>query len=295
MSEETKTLTTETEDFENPKQEPLDESVLNSLFEPKTEESDNLELNERSECDSKNLNNTDVTSSDSEKITITDPDGELFEAMKDVPLPKQVVDVTEEGADIEITPDTIIDSLYTLNETEHTDAVIVAELSKLHNVTENTILDEVSEDDREYVDQITVENTLLDIYTLDGELYNVVFNFDSVKDVYMKELNELLNRYRMMQEQIATNGENGTVAMFSVTFMPNRLDGHGILTASFPVAFFRVLNDNDVNASLLIQFHESSLQFSKIEIDDELKAEITADVMREINEGTDGDFFNTED
>ena len=195
--------------------------------------------------------------------------------------------------DVEITPDSIIDALDQLNEDGYTDAVIVADLSRLHNVTKDTTLDNISEDDREYVDQIKIENAVFGMYSMDGNLFNVTLKFDTVKDAYMKDLNELLNRYRVMQEQIATSEETDTMAMFTLTLMPNKLNGLGVLNISFPVAYFRVLDDNGVNATLLMQFYVDNLEFMKLNIDEDTRAEISADVMREaeVENGSGGSLF----
>jgi len=190
-----------------------------------------------------------------------------------------------------ITPETILDALMSTDEEGYSDAVMVADLARLHNVTPETTLENIPEEDHEYVDQMSIEGATFDMYTMDGKLFNMVLHFDSERDAYMKELNELLNRYRAMQEQIAENGEEGTVAMLSLTLMPNELNGKGALFASFPVSYFRVLDDNGTNASFLLQFYEENLEFMKLDVDEETRAEITADVMREMEEGTGGSLF----
>ncbi len=188
---------------------------------------------------------------------------------------------SDKTEDVEITPDSIIEALDQLNEDGYTDSVIVADLSRLHNVTKDTTLDNISEDDREYVDQIKIENAVFGMYSMDGNLFNITLKFDTVKDAYMKDLNELLNRYRVMQEQIATSEDTDTMAMFTLTLMPNKLNGLGVLNISFPVAYFRVLDDNGVNTTLLMQFYVDNLEFMKLNIDEDTRAEISADVMRE--------------
>ena len=191
---------------------------------------------------------------------------------------------------MEITPDNIVTALQVLDENGHCPGVIVADISRLHNVTENMTLEDISEENREYVDQIVVENAAFDIYSLDGNLFNLILRFDSAKDAYMKELNEFMNRYRVMQEQVALTGAN-VVPMFSLTLMPNIMNGQGVMSATFPIAYFRVLDDNGENCSFLIQFNVGNIQFSKLEIDDETKAEITADAMREAERGAGGKLF----
>ncbi len=197
----------------------------------------------------------------------------------------------DDNEGIEISPDVIFTSLLKLKENGYTDAIILVTLERLHHVTENTTLDSISEDDRELVDQIEIENTVFDMYTLDGNLVNVTYRFDTVKDAFMKDLNEILNRYKNMQEQIAESDATDTVAMITFTLVPNALDGQGVLTMRFPMAFFRVLDDNGVNATMLVQFNYNNLEFLKIDIDEDTKSEITADVMREFEVGSGGSLF----
>ncbi len=192
--------------------------------------------------------------------------------------------------EIEVTPDNIVTALQAVDENGHSAAVIVADISRLHNVTPNMTLEEVPEENREYVDQIVVKNAAFDMYTLDGHLFNVILRFDSAKDAYMKELNEFMHRYRVMQEDIAITGAD-TVAMFTLTLMPEIMKGQGVMNATFPVGYFRILDDNGVNSSFMFQFYVENIQFMKLEIDDETKSEITADAMREVEQGTGGSLF----
>ena len=213
---------------------------------------------------------------------------------KDVPEPTTEDEETAEAP--EITADTILEGILRLNKEGHSECVIMATLERLHNIHEGESIEELSEDDREQIDSMAVEGAVVDIYSLDGHLFNLVLSFDSVKDAYLLELNQILNRYRSMQESIASadNVPDTDAAMFTMSLMPESLNGFGAMTLTFPAAYFRILDDNGVNASMLIQFYADNIQFQLIDMDEELKSELTADVMREMEEGTGGQIFDSE-
>ncbi len=208
-----------------------------------------------------------------------------------VPEPAAPADETEEETP-EVTPDLILKYLTETDENGHSQAVIVASLERLHNVTEGKLLEDIPEDDREYVDDMVIEGAAIDIYSLDGQLYNLILKFDTVKDAYLKEINEMCNRYRDMQESMSINDvPNTELAYMSITLMPNQLQGYGALSLSFPIGYFRVLDDNGVNASMLLQFTNENVQFQALEMDSETRSELVADVMREMEEGKDGQIY----
>ncbi len=211
-----------------------------------------------------------------------------------VPEPTNSISDDKENAE-EITSDTIPKGILTLNDEGHSDSVIVASLERLHNVQDGAVIEELSEDDREQIDGMTIEGAAVDIYTLDGHLFNLILKFDTVKDAYLQELHDILNRYRVMQESMAANDSvpETEAAMFSISLMPESLNGFGALTLTFPAAYFRILDDNGVNASMLIQFYEENLQFQTLDIDEDMQSELTADVMREFEEGEGGQIFDT--
>lgn len=193
--------------------------------------------------------------------------------------------------DTKVTPDIILETLNKVDKDNHTDAVIIADLSRIKNVTDDMTFDNIPEENREYIDQIVVEQSKFDMYTLDNNIFNITLKFDSAKDAYMKELNELLNRYRVMQEDLIEKGKNNEAIMLMFSFIPNELKGRGVLNVAFPISYFRILDDNNVNATFLMQFYVDNLQFGEIKIDDDVKSEIIADTMREMEEGTNGSLF----
>ncbi len=208
---------------------------------------------------------------------------------EDAFVPAPTENKTEEEEMPTVTPDTILSGLTTLNSDGHSDAVIIATLERLHNVSDLTTIEDLSEEDREYVDEMVIEDAGVDLYSLDGQLFNLILKFDTVKDAYLKELNEICNRYRAMLEK--STDDNDIVPMLSLTLMPESLKGYGMLNLTFPVGFFRILDDNGVNASMLIQFMAENVQFQALDIDEETKSNLTADVMRELEESGDGSLY----
>lgn len=250
---------------------------LSPLFEkPEAEEAENIESAESESI---------ILETDNHRLdSITEIDA-------DSAIPFPGADTKKTEPEIEINADTIIDALYEVDEQNHTKATIVADLSRLHNVTSETKLDNIPDEDREYIEQFVIENCEFAMYSMDGNLFNVTLRFDTEKDAYMAELNQLLKRTTLMQQSIAENDIKDTAAMFSLTLLPDSLEGRGLATMSFPVSYFRVLDDNGVNATMLMQFYIDNLEFIKIDIDEDVRAQMTADAMREVEAGTGGSLF----
>ena len=185
----------------------------------------------------------------------------------------------------------IIAGMKELDEDGHSTGIMMASLSILHGVTPDMTIDNVPEENREQVDGMQIENVKFDLYSLDGNLYNLVLTADTPQDAYLNELYQLLNRYRMLQENIAINGPDTDVPFFNFTAMPKTLNGRGAMSAVFPVAYFRVLNDNCVNTSLMMQFYESSISFAALNLSEDEKSEMIADVMREVEQNSSVSMF----
>ena len=60
-------------------------------------------------------------------------------------------------------------------------------------------------------------------------------------------------------------------------------------------SYFRVLDDNGVNGSIALQFYAENLQFVQLNTDDEYESELSAEIMREIEESGGGSLFDIED
>ena len=234
-------------------------------------------------------------------IEAPEPDEDIEEVVSDPSLlfempeaPEDTLVIEEESGDnISVTPEAILDAIMDKDDLGHSPCTIVATIEKLHNVEDNMDLSDVPDDDHEYIDDIAIEDCEVDVYTLDGMIFNLVLRFDNAKSVYLKELNELCNRYRTMQEDMATNpdADPSIVPMLSIIFMPLKMHGQGAMTVSFPIGYFRTLDDDGINCSFHMQFWNTNVSFTKIDIDDESKAELTADVLRELEEGTSGQLF----
>ena len=178
--------------------------------------------------------------------------------------------------------DDIINGMKEVDEDGHSTGIMIASLSVCHNVTEDMSLDDVKEEDREHVEDMQIASVKFDMYSLDGHLINLILTADTPKDAYLNDLYQLLNRYRRLQENIAAKGNNTDVPLFTFTAMPGTLNGRGVMSAVFPVAYFRVLNDNCENTSLMMQFYEDSISFVALNISEEEKTDMIAGVMREV-------------
>lgn len=177
------------------------------------------------------------------------------------------------------------------DENGHAPAGIYVSLERLTGVTEEMNIEDLTEDQREIVEDIVIHECSIDFFALNTEIANLVFTFDSPKDAYLHEFNALLNRYRIMQEKLGTEPENDVLPMLTIAIAPDELLGRCIMLAAFPLAFFRTLDDTGMNASLHTMFYMNNIQFSKIEITEEEQRDAIADVMRSVNEGANGQLF----
>lgn len=223
----------------------------------------------------------------------TEKEVSQFNENEDTLLAPEAPEEDIKNGDMEINAETILSEIMDIDDNGHSKSIIIAAIEKLHNVEEDMDLSLVSDDDHEYIDDITIEDCRIDMYTLDGIIFNLVMKFDNSKSAYLKEINEMCNRYRVMQEDMATNpnSDASIVPMMSLTFMPHSMNGQGAMVLSFPIGFFRVLDDDGVNCSFFMQFWATNVSFTKIDIDEDMKSELTADVLRELEQGNNGQMF----
>lgn len=211
------------------------------------------------------------------------------ESMEDEPVHKKAdinqVKSVDDMLDMIMEPDP--------EDKNHSNTYTIAMIQKLHGITEDTqSIDDIPEENREYVDDIEVADCRIDMSSLDGNHVIVTLTFDSIHSAYLKELNEILNRYRIIQEDLSVNGTDDTAAMFSLIFMPRKMEGLASCQLNFPIMYSRVLAENDVNCAMQLLFNMSDMKFALLDIDDDTDAEITADAMREAESGTGGYIFD---
>lgn len=188
----------------------------------------------------------------------------------------------------DITADTIMEKILERDEDGFSPSVISVTLERFNNFTGDM---NVPDEDREYIDAVNVERAAVDVSTFDGELFNLFFDFESPKSVILRELNELLVRYRTMTEEFATNGITDKLAVITVMIAPRELNGMGMLKLTMPTLYTRVLSDSGENAAFLMQFRKEFIEFMQLDISDEEKLQMQAEAMRTLEAGTGGNLF----
>ena len=188
----------------------------------------------------------------------------------------------------DITADTIMEKILEKDEDGFSPSVISVTLERFNNFTGDM---NVPDEDREYIDAVNVERAAIDVSTFDGELFNLFFDFESPKSVILRELNELLVRYRTMTEEFATNGITDKLAVITVMIAPRELNGMGILKLTMPTLYTRVLSDSGENAAFLMQFRKEFIEFMQLDISEEEKLQMQAEAMRTLEAGTGGNLF----
>ena len=188
----------------------------------------------------------------------------------------------------DITADTIMEKILERDEDGFSPSVISVTLERFNNFTGDM---NVPDEDREYIDAVNVERAAIDVSTFDGELFNLFFDFESPKSVILRELNELLVRYRTMTEEFATNGITDKLAVITVMIAPRELTGMGMLKLTMPTLYTRVLSDSGENAAFLMQFRKEFIEFMQLDISEEEKLQMQAEAMRILEAGTGGNLF----
>ena len=188
----------------------------------------------------------------------------------------------------DITADTIMEKILERDEDGFSPSVISVTLERFNNFTGDM---NVPDEDREYIDAVNVERAAIDVSTFDGELFNLFFDFESPKSVILRELNELLVRYRTMTEEFATDGITDKLAVITVMIAPRELNGMGMLKLTMPTLYTRVLSDSGENAAFLMQFRKEFIEFMQLDISEEEKLQMQAEAMRVLEAGTGGNLF----
>lgn len=202
-----------------------------------------------------------------------------------VELDNQIINVDE------INADTIVTLMNSVDEEGHAPCAVVVTLERIHGIQEGLAIMEYPDENREYVDGCNVEQCSIDLHSFDGNLFNLYLTFDSPKSAYLRELNEILNRYRTMVDEYVTKGLTDGAPALTITIAPDDLAGRGACVMSLPVMFVRCLSDSGENASMLMQFHAENTDFVAIDISEEDETTILADILRAQEEGTGGNLF----
>ena len=207
-----------------------------------------------------------------EKVVVPKPTAST-EAEPDV----TITGVTEDQAE------EMLELIKSKNEEGYSPSYIFGTLLKLKDYDKFPSPYEMPEENVETVDEFPIEYCSVDMYSLDGNIMDVVLTFKAgPNDAYLRELNEQLNRYRLMQEKMRMGDEENVkdAAAFTLNIMPTALDGEGLAAFSFPIAFFRALDDDNVSASMHILFYVDNVTFEFVKLSEGAKADIEADVIR---------------
>lgn len=207
-----------------------------------------------------------------------------------VPVPKPV-ERTEKMADLfdgTVTAEGIHEQILAKDEEGYSPCSITVHLEKIHNVTENTVLDDVKEEDREYIDSVQIRRCSMDIFSLREDLVSVNFVFDSPNDAYLQELNEMMHRYRVMSEEMSkevTDGTASTVPVLTVSFMPLIMNGAGFASYQAPVDYCIALGDDGKSGLMHMLFDMNTILYSELEFTEEEVIETQKNIMQEDHSG----------
>ena len=214
--------------------------------------------------------------------------------MENIPAPVEPVNDNDvEFGNEEIDSDRLLEDILKLNKNGYADSQICLVMEKLHNVKPGMALNDLGEEDREFIDDLMVENCAIDIYSMDGEISCLELIFDTSKDVYIKEINDFLTRYRIAQEQLLAdeNRPEGDMLMLSVLIMPNVAEYQALMQFAFPFWYGRVANDLGEVNTVTIMFHSENIEMIQMNISEDELVDMKADALREMESGTGGQIF----
>jgi hypothetical protein len=197
--------------------------------------------------------------------------------------------VSVNGMDVDA--ELIVSLINSTDKDGYSPCLVNASLERFTNIQPEKTLSDYTEDERTYIDGVDLSNCAINIHTFDGDLVNLILTFDSPKDSYLRELNELCNRYRIAADELTAKETDDAAVSLTITIVPKDLDGRAMVTLTLPTLFCRTLSDDGENASMLLQFHMGCVDFLAINVTDEEVTEITSDIMRQEEMGTNGQLF----
>lgn len=210
-----------------------------------------------------------------------------------VPVPAPIENpngVTFKSEDIDA--DRLLADILKLDNDGHSNCQILFTMERLHNIKEGMALDEVPEEDREWLDDLQVENAVIDLYSMDGEISCLNLIFDNDKDVYIREINDFVSQYRIAQEQLQQeDGSKNDMIMLSVLLMPYETDYQAFLQLAFPFWSGRVVGVTGEANVMTLMFHNDNIDAIQIDMTEDELNTVTADVLRSMESGTGGNMF----
>lgn len=200
-----------------------------------------------------------------------------------VPAPEPKTN-NEEREEV-ITAENIFNEVTSVDESGHAPCVIMATIEQLHDVNEKMEVVDIPEENRELLEDLELKFCKVSLSTLDNAIINVVLQFDSPEDAYKKDLLEMLDRYKSIMEDV-TRDESGNMSlpMFSIAFAPDRYAGRAALVFSFPITYFKTLDEEDQATCIQLMFYADNMNYQLLSISDDDLADFEAELMREAEE-----------
>lgn len=207
-----------------------------------------------------------------------------------VPVSEKTDEVTFKSENIDA--DHLLTDILKQNEDGHANSQILFSMERLHDIENGMSLDDVPDENREWLCDLQVENAAIDVYSMDGEISCLNLIFDNDKDVYIREINDIMNRYRLAQEQLSEEetGKNDMI-MLSVLLMPYSTDYQAFLQFAFPFWWGRVIGAAGQGNVMTLMFHNNNIEAVQIDMTEDELSTMQADVMRDMESGTGGNMF----
>lgn len=210
-----------------------------------------------------------------------------------VPEPEESSDQSQTSNNTPtFTSDDIHAEIVGIGDDGYSRSAIAATLEVLHGIDENTDPEQINDENYEFVRTMDIMYAAVDIYSIDGDIVNVIFTFDSVNDVFVKELRDITKSYRMLYEKILDDinaaedrgqkSEKTSVPQLSITFMPYKYQGVASATYSNPIAWFVTVAEEESKGQFHMIFHMSDVSYDALDISEDVKADIVAEVQRKI-------------
>lgn len=202
-----------------------------------------------------------------------------------VPTPEEISEKILKYDD-SITVDDIVREMQSVSEEGYSKTSIVVSLQKIHHFF--SMGGNVTPDDFEYLDSASIEFAVVSIIPLDENITSLVLKFQTKNDYFLIQTWEIFKRYQALMvnanQEIAENPDaDVSIPRIEYAFAPFEFNGKAVAIFSNPIAGFRTLDDeNDENCCLQFLFNNENMDFNLVSIDDEETAELTAEIMREL-------------
>ncbi len=168
----------------------------------------------------------------------------------------------------DITQEMLIEEMCGTDEDGYTRCTVLLQSSVVPDATPESInqiiVAEQTSDAEELADHDEADekfNTSLqrckcDVYTLDGQVVNLVLTFDSALDQDKNSLLDALRDYRTDMQKFEDATEPADYPVIRLYFMPFKYPGQGMATFTQPFAFFETIpQDNDTARSVHMLFN----------------------------------------